>query len=129
METNSKILIIDDDADIGMMIKMMFEFSGYDVILLESGNEAVKIAKNEPISLIITDMLIAGTNGIDICNTLKNDSLSSHIPVIMMSAHPDAQKICLEAGADDFIPKPFDMHELLSKCNRLVNQSAISKND
>ncbi|HEY0433723.1 MAG TPA: response regulator, partial [Chitinophagaceae bacterium] len=59
-------------------------------------------------------------NGTDLCHQLKTDPATTHIPVIMISAHPNAKEICLKAGADEFIPKPFDMHDILSKIDKLM---------
>lgn len=117
-----KILVIEDDPDIGMMLKMMLEFKGYTVTVSERPEFVNEILAESSPSLIIMDMLLSGANGLDICNTIKSSNTTSHLPVIMISAHPHAQKACLEAGADDFIEKPFEMDTLLSKVTRLVPQ-------
>jgi DNA-binding response OmpR family regulator len=67
------------------------------------------------------DMLLSGTNGTDLCVELKQNKSTSHIPIMMISAHPNAKEICLGAGADEFISKPFDMQDILSKIDKLVN--------
>ena len=59
----------------------------------------------------------------NICTELKSDNETKHIPVMMISAHPEAKELCLGAGADDFISKPFDMQELLVKNNSLTGRS------
>jgi DNA-binding response OmpR family regulator len=123
-----KVLIIDDDPDIGRMIKMLLEYKGCSVTVLERTGQAAEIVRNNGINLVIMDMLLSGTNGIDVCNSFKTDSAIANIPVLMMSAHPDAKKICLEGGADDFIAKPFDMQELLSKVESFIGKkNSISK--
>jgi DNA-binding response OmpR family regulator len=65
-------------------------------------------------------MLAGGVNGIDICARLKKDNTTAHVPVLMISGLTDAEKICMEACADDFISKPFEMNILLSKVNSLI---------
>lgn len=122
-----KILIIDDDQDIGRMIKLLLEYKGYAVTVLEKPEKAPDVLRNNSIDLIIMDMLLSGTNGTDICADFKNDAAFTHIPVIMMSAHPDAQKKCLEAGAEGFISKPFDLQDLLSEVQRLIKIPEISE--
>jgi DNA-binding response OmpR family regulator len=67
-------------------------------------------------------MLLSGTNGIDICREMKQNPKTADLPVMMISAHPNAKEICMQAGADEFISKPFDMQEILSKIQYLVNQ-------
>jgi two-component system alkaline phosphatase synthesis response regulator PhoP len=117
------ILVIDDDPDIGLMIKSLMEYKGYAVSVLESSAQANKILKNYSIDLVILDMLLSGESGIDVIAGFKNDSAIAHIPVMMMSAHPHAKKICLQAGADDYISKPFDMQDIISKSNNLINRN------
>ncbi len=120
MKKLAKILVIDDDPDIGSMLRMILEYKGYIIIVLENAEQATEIMKNYNIDMVIMDMLLSGMNGIDICTAFKKDVSISHIPLVMMSAHPDAKQICLQAGADDFISKPFDIDDLLTKINLLI---------
>jgi DNA-binding response OmpR family regulator len=123
LKTNpsKRILVIDDDPDIGLMIKMMLEFRGYWVMVMDRAEKTKEIVTDNKIELIIMDMLLSGVNGVDICRVIKQDVNIRHTPVIMISAHPNAKETCLEAGADDFISKPFDMEDMLGKIKRLVN--------
>jgi DNA-binding response OmpR family regulator len=123
MKRQEKILVLDDDTDIGTMIKMMLEYKGYTVAVSERAEQAAEVLQNNGVDLIIMDMLLSGVNGTDLCVELKKNSSTSHIPVIMISAHPNAKEICLEAGADEFISKPFDMQDILSKIDRLINKN------
>ena len=123
MKKQQKILVLDDDTDIGMMIKMMLEYKGYTVTVSERADQAADIIQNDGADLIIMDMLLSGVNGTDVCTELKRHSATSHIPVIMISAHPNAKEICLQAGADEFISKPFDMQDILSKIDHLINKA------
>jgi DNA-binding response OmpR family regulator len=121
MNNKKNILVLDDDPDIGTMIKMMLEYKGYTVTLSERADHAAEILHDHAIQLIIMDMLLSGVNGTDLCAEFKKNNSTSHIPVIMISAHPNAKDICLGAGADEFISKPFDMQDILAKIDRLVN--------
>lgn len=118
------VLVLDDDPDIGLMVQMILEFGGYGVSVVENAAEAGKILRNNKVDLVIMDMLLSGVNGIDICAAFKSDPAIAHIPVMMMSAHPDAQRICLQAGADDFIAKPFEMKDILTKSSSLLKEHA-----
>lgn len=122
MGTFAKILVIDDDPDIGIMVKMMLEYKGYTVTVLESPEHVKKLLRSGSIDVVIMDMFLSGFNGIDVCTSIKKDAAIAHIPLIMMSAHPDAKKICIAAGADDFVSKPFDLSDLLLKINHFMNQ-------
>jgi len=121
MNKQARILVIDDDPDIGIMIKMMLEYKGYAVSVAMRADQAEEMIEKEKFDLLIMDMLLSGTNGIDLCRDLKSNPTTAHLPVIMISAHPNAKEICMQHGADEFIPKPFDMQEILSKIQQLVN--------
>lgn len=120
MSNKPTVLVIDDDPDIGAMFKMLLEFNGYNTVVTENAEKAEAIAKAGTIDLIIMDMLLSGVNGTDICASFKKDEAISKIPLIMMSAHPDAKTICLHAGADDFISKPFDVKDVFLKLNHFL---------
>jgi len=122
-KTAYRILVIDDDADIGIMIKMILEYSGYFVMVSVRGEQAEELIKNNKIDLLIMDMLLSGTNGTDICKRVKQNPATSNLPVIMISAHPNARQTCIDAGADDFISKPFDMEDILSKINAHITSN------
>lgn len=115
-----KILILDDDPDIGMMMKMMLQFKGYEVALFTNPDNIEEQISNQHYDLIFIDMLLSGRNGIDICAAIKSNPAVAAIPLIMMSAHPDAKQICLAGGADDFIAKPFEVKEVLAKVAGLL---------
>ena len=121
MQEKFKILVVDDDPDIGTMIKMMLEYKGYAVTVTERGEQAEELLRKDGYDLMIMDMLLSGVNGIDVCARVKKNQDTSDIPVLMISAHPNAKEICLQAGADEFISKPFDMEEMFSKIRKLAN--------
>ena len=123
MNKKEKILVLDDDPDIGTMIKMMLEYKGYSVTVSDRAEQANEILRTDEVDLIIMDMLLSGVNGTDLCSELKKDSSLAHTPIIMISAHPNAKEICLQAGADEFISKPFDMQDILSKIDHLIQNS------
>ncbi|TMI92141.1 MAG: response regulator [Bacteroidetes bacterium] len=122
MNNNTRILVLDDDPDIGTMIKMMLEYKGYSVTVSDRAELAQQTLNSGGVDLVIMDMLLSGVNGTDLCIDLKKNKSTSHIPVIMISAHPNAKEICLQAGADEFISKPFDMNDILSKIDRLIHK-------
>lgn len=122
MDNKLNILVIDDDQDIGRMLKMLLEFKGFKVTIAENKTMAEETLNNASIDIIIMDMLLSGENGINVCVDFKNMDDIKQIPILMMSAHPDAKIICLDAGANDFIPKPFEMQDMLMKIDQLIIQ-------
>ena len=120
MEKKAKILVVDDDSGIGEMLKTLLEFYGYEVEVTEQPEEAEEIIINKKIDLVMLDMLISGVNGTDVCARLRKTPGTSHVPVLMMSALHDAGEKCKKAGASDFIPKPFEMDDLIAKIDSVL---------
>lgn len=126
MEDNSRILVIDDDSGIGEMLKTLLEFYGFEVTVTEKPDEAEELIQKHKVDLVMLDMLISGIDGTDVCSRLKKDERTSQVPIIMMSALHDAGKKCKEAGADDFISKPFEMEDLIAKMKEVLNRKENS---
>ena len=110
-----KILLIDDDPDIITVLQLLLKKKGYEVATASREEEAYnQVAVFQP-HLIVLDVLLSGVDGRTICKKLKNSESSKHIPIIMFSAHPSAQKNMEDFGADDFIPKPFESSKILER--------------
>lgn len=112
-----KILVVDDDPDILDALQFMLEDAGYEVTTTEKGDYAENLRDTNgglP-DVIILDVLLSGKDGRLICQRLKGQEETRHIPIIMISAHPNARQSVKAVGADDFVAKPFDMDELLAK--------------
>jgi DNA-binding response OmpR family regulator len=116
------VLVIDDDQDICIMVGAILKFAGYKVQQVSVIDKLPSIFETVEPRLILMDMLLSGNDGRDICRQLKANDEQKDITVIMMSAHPDAEKSCREAGADDFLAKPFDVDHFLGKVHRLLNE-------
>jgi DNA-binding response OmpR family regulator len=108
-----KILITDDDEGVQDIFKLIFERAGYHV---EIHGEASSILENNYTypDLFLLDRQLSGQDGLKVCRFLKSQSQTKDIPVIIVSATPGIGKLAQEAGADDFIEKPFQMKELLN---------------
>lgn len=110
---SKKILVADDDPAIVDAVKMMLEMEGYEVHTTVDGETIYKMEKVYP-DVLLLDIWMSGQDGREICKFLKNDPLTRHIPIIMISASKDVKASAKEAGADDFIAKPFQMDDLLA---------------
>lgn len=119
MKEIKKILVVDDDPGIGEMLKTLLEMHGYQVSLTANPAETQSILGKDKVNLVLLDKLISGISGTEICSFIKNNEQTAGIPVLMMSALHDAGPLCKEAGADDFIAKPFEMDDLLAKVEQL----------
>ncbi len=116
-----RILVIDDDVSILEALNMMLQDAGYDTETSTKNGEYVERSlKRQLPDLIVLDILLSGHDGRTICKKLKSQDATKKIPIILISAHPDAQKTAFEAGADDFLEKPFNIDDLLAKVERLT---------
>lgn len=127
MKEKAFILVLDDDPDICMMIKMVLEYYGYDAVDSENEEHAKEIISSNRVDLIIMDMLLSGADGTDICKRLKQNEKTSSIPILMFSAHPTAKESCLAAGADDFISKPFEMNDMIERISFFLERKKIGQ--
>ncbi len=118
-DMKTKILVADDDPAILDAIKMMLEFCDYDVDTIDDG-AVIKILRQKKPKLLLLDIWMSGIDGRDICKKLKGLKETRDIPVILISASRDIERSSREAGANDFIAKPFEMNELLTKIEKYV---------
>jgi DNA-binding response OmpR family regulator len=109
------ILVVDDDPDILEFLQVILEDEGYTVVTSDKGEYLEQLHNGGLPDLILLDMLLSGKDGREIVKYLKREPETAHIPVIMISAHPSAEKEARLAGADDFLPKPFNIDKLLAK--------------
>jgi DNA-binding response OmpR family regulator len=107
-----KILVVDDDLEVRMMLQDLLGRKGFEVILASDGEEGVALADTENPQVILLDISMPGMDGVECCRKLKGDNETSSIPVIMVTAYWDRKTEAIEAGADDFVYKPFDPDEL-----------------
>lgn len=116
-----KILVVDDDQGIIEAFKAILESADYEVVTESDPARLSKTIKDTSPDLILLDVLLSGADGRDICRGLKSKKQTKNIPVIIVSAHPSAYKSVIEAGADDFLEKPFEMDVLFFKVEQLLS--------
>ena len=113
--STKKILVVDDEPDILEFVQAILEDEGYMVATTSKGEYVETLHNGGLPDLIVLDVLLSGKDGRAIARQLKSQENTKHIPIIMFSAHPSAEQTALEAGADDFITKPFEIDDLLEK--------------
>ena len=117
-----RILVADDDPGIRDIFKIIFERAGYSIEIKDDAEDVLRNNFTIP-DVFLIDKLLSGYDGLDICRHLKSNPLTSHIPVIMVSATPDIGIVSAEAGADDFVEKPFDLKYLLKVIERNISRA------
>jgi len=115
-----KILVTDDDPGIQDVFRIIFERAGYNVNV---SADAKCILENNFVhpDVIVLDRHLSGLDGLDVCRYLKSNSETRNIPVIMVSATPGIAVMAMQAGAQDFIEKPFLIKELLATVGKWAN--------
>jgi DNA-binding response OmpR family regulator len=135
MKTDTHIMVIDDNEDILRMLQAMLRHKGYQVSILQDTDTLEASVKDIAPDIILMDMLLSGADGRELCSALKSNAFSQSIPVIMLSAHPQARTECLAAGANYFIEKPFEMADLFNTVAKAeidigkINESPVLKNN
>ncbi|MGK7390245.1 MAG: response regulator [Candidatus Cyclobacteriaceae bacterium M2_1C_046] len=124
----NKILIVDDDIDLLENMRGILSSKGYEVMGLADASELFKTINFFQPDVIILDILLASYDGRELCRKIKNDPGTKHIPVLMFSAHPDAEAFVFAAGAEEFLKKPFDTKTLLGKIENLISNNDLKGN-
>ena len=109
------VMVVDDDQDLAEMLGIVLTSSGFDVDLVSRGDEALEVFRNNPPDLVLLDVMLPGIDGIEVCRLIRKESM---VPIVMLSAKGETQDIVrgLEAGADDYMQKPFrDKAELVAR--------------
>ena len=113
----ARILVVEDDPDIAELIVHYLENAGHSTVRLTSGTDVMPRLRAEPVDLVVLDLMLPGMSGMAVCDTLRADTATAHLPVIMLTARGDeADRVAgLERGADDYVTKPFSPKELVAR--------------
>ena len=117
-----RILIVDDEADLVSVLRIGLEIEGFEVLDAADGEEGLRRAREERLSLMVLDLMLPKLDGYKVCRALKFDERYKSLPIFILSARSGEQdrRLALDMGADAFITKPYDMAELVAKIrNRL----------
>ena len=123
-ETGKKLLVIDDSDQIRWFLKHVFN-NEYRILEARNGQEGIDFALKEEPDLILCDVMMPVKDGYETCREIKNDPKMAQTPVVMLTAKVESEDVItgIEAGADDYITKPFDVEILRSKINSLMKKS------
>ena len=120
-----RILIVDDDPDIRDILKLTLSEENYQIFEAKDGEEAIKIVNSKPLDLILLDYKIPKIDGRQVCRLIKKDLLLRHLPIIMVTGKGDLNDRVngIDAGADDYIVKPFEPKELLARIRMILRRT------
>ncbi len=123
MEQLYKILVVDDVPQIRKLVSTNLQARGFEVQEAADGSEAIASLEREPFSLVILDLVMPGMHGIDVCMWARE---RSDVPIIVLSAHgeEDLKVRALNAGADDYVTKPFGQEELIARVRTVMRRAS-----
>jgi two-component system phosphate regulon response regulator PhoB len=122
---NKKILIVEDEPDVVDLLTLQLrKAGGFSVVTAPDGAEGLKKARSEAPALIVLDLMLPRMSGLEVCKVLKSDSLTAHIPIIMLTAKAEEidRIVGLEFGADDYVTKPFSPREMLLRIKAILRR-------
>jgi DNA-binding response OmpR family regulator len=123
----AKILIAEDDRAVRSLIRMTLDSGVSKILEVEDGEAALEVAHAELPELIFLDWSMPGSDGLEVCRALRDDARTARIKIVMLTARSDDEdrQAALEAGADDYITKPFSPLELLDKVIEVLGPGAL----
>lgn len=121
------ILIVDDEIGALTLIGIMLERGGFNVLKARDAKAALSILDENNPDLIILDVMMPGMDGIELCHVIRGRDDTLKTPVLILSARGDAESIIrgIEAGANDYLPKPILHHDLVSKVRSMLGQNVV----
>ncbi|MCB0407624.1 MAG: response regulator transcription factor [Bdellovibrionales bacterium] len=123
--SNKKILVVEDEAEIKQLIVLHLKREGYEVDEVSGGEGAVRLLSEKEYQLVLLDWMLPGMSGLEITRWMRSKEKLQKTPVLMVTAKVEPENIAagLDAGADDYLPKPFDTLVLMARVNALVRRS------
>jgi two-component system, OmpR family, alkaline phosphatase synthesis response regulator PhoP len=118
------ILVVDDEPDILELVQYNLSKAQYEVVGVESGEEALVQVRTTPPDLIVLDLMLPGVDGLEVCRALKRDARTAAVPIVMLTARGEEADIVagLELGADDYLTKPFSPRVLLARIRAVLRR-------
>ena len=121
----AKILVADDEMDVGLIVTERLRRNGYEVECVSDGKQAIRKVEENVYSLLILDVHMPGHTGYEVCEHSKKTPKNAKTPVLMMSAYPEEQSTWSRHHADAFLAKPFETGQLAMEVDRLLKGRAV----
>ncbi|MCL4878099.1 MAG: response regulator [Anaerolineae bacterium] len=125
-----RILVVDDEIGALTLIGIMLERGGFEVLKAKDADSALSVLGTETPDMIILDVMMPGTDGIELCKIIRDRGATGKTPILILSARGDADSVMkgMEAGANDYLPKPILHHDLVAKVNKILADVGVPNN-
>jgi len=124
-----RILVVEDEKNILELVRFNLEREGYQVLTALDGVKGLELARTQDPDLILLDVMLPEMDGLEVCQKLRNDTVTNSIPIIILSARAEEldRMLGLEMGADDYVTKPFSPRELSARIKARLSSNARSR--
>jgi len=125
-DSPSTVLVVDDDDNIIELIKLGLKYEGFQVVSTDTGSDGLTMAQRLKPALIILDIILPDLDGLEVCNRLRSNPLTSSIPILMLTAKDQVHDRVtgLQKGADDYLAKPFNFDELVARIRAILRRTS-----
>lgn len=123
-----RILVVDDEMGARTLLSIMLERDGFKALKAKDASEALMmLEQGERPDLIILDVMMPGMDGVELCRTIRNRPATTEIPILILSARSDVEAVMrgMDAGANDYLPKPILNHDLTAKVRTMLSMDAV----
>ncbi len=126
----AQILVVEDEESLLQTLRYNLARAGHEVRLSTNGLQALEMIRGNPPELVVLDLMLPGLDGLDLCRAIRADTLNptvAHVPILMLTARDEEidRVVGLEVGADDYLTKPFSMHELLARVKAQLRRAEM----
>src|SRR5215470_13865920 len=127
----AQILVVEDEESLLQTLRYNLSRAGHEVRLSTNGLQALDMIRGNPPELVVLDIMLPGLDGLEICRAVRGDVANqavAHVPILILTARDEEinRVVGLEVGADDYVTKPFSMHELLARVKALLRRADMS---
>lgn len=121
----AKILVVEDEPDLQQVLEYNLRQAGHEVLTTKLGQEGIRLARERSPDIVLLDLMLPDTSGIEVCRALKGSATTKGIPVVMVTARGEEidRVVGFEIGADDYVTKPFSVRELLLRVQAVLRRA------
>ncbi|MCB9763219.1 MAG: response regulator transcription factor [Alphaproteobacteria bacterium] len=130
-EQTGPILVVDDEADIRSLLTLNLKREGFAVVAAENGQEAIRLAQQDPPILVVLDLMLPDLQGTEVCRRLRTLPETQEVPIVMLTARGEEidRVVGFEVGADDYVTKPFSVRELMLRIRAILRRAPTRPED